>query len=176
MTRHEKNTPRITRMQNRPSQIQKPNTAMKNIRSLFLLPLLSAVLVTSCVVPRGPRHSPVLAGGFRVYSALPRDYVGGAYFLGGRYYSGGRYETGAFHDHGHAYHDRYFYSGRYYYGGRFENHGSPGHQQSAGRVVIRDSRDNRDHGDHGMNRGPANPGPMNRGSQPGPGPGPSRPF
>lgn len=149
---------------------------MKNIRPLFILPLLSAVLVTSCIVPPGPGRGPY-RGGFRIYSALPHGYVGDAYFLGGRYYSGGRYETGVFHDHGHAYHDRYFYSGRYYYGGRFENHAAPGHQPSAGRV---DHRDNRD---HGMKPGPTSPGPMNSGPMrsgsmtPGPQPGgASRPF
>ena len=147
---------------------------MRKIRPLFLLPLLSAVLVTSCIVPAGPGRG--LGGGFRIYSALPHGYVGGAYFHGGRYYSGGRYETGAFRDQGRSYHDRYYYSGRYYYGGRFENHAAPGHQPSAGRV---DGRGNRD---QGMNRGPASSGPASRGpaipgsANRGPQSGPPRPF
>lgn len=165
--RHQKNAPRDKRMPNRPPRTQTP--PMKPIRPSILLPLLSVVLVTSCVVPPGPGSAPV-ADGYHVYPVLPRGYVGGAYFLGDRYYAGGRYETGVFHVHGRAYHDRYYHGGRFYYGGRFENHGSPGHPQSSGRVDYRDDRDHHDHGDHGMNYSSGNPGPMNPGPQPIPGP------
>lgn len=94
---------------------------------LFFLSLLTAITMTSCVVPgdvsygRGYSSASV---GYRQYNTLPSGYVGDAYLYGGRYYSGGRYENGTFYNQGRSYNDRYYYNGQYYYGGTHQHHGS----------------------------------------------------
>lgn len=97
---------------------------MKLTRSLLLLPLISGLSLTSCLVadyPAGPRYS-ASSSGYGTYAVLPQNYSGDAYYHGGRYYSGGRYESGTFHDHGKSYSNRYYHDGRYYYGVRHERH------------------------------------------------------
>jgi len=97
------------------------------LKPLFLLSLLTAITMTSCVVPgdvsygRGYSSASV---GYRQYNTLPSGYVGDAYLYGGRYYSGGRYENGTFLNQGRSYNDRYYYNGQYYYGGTHQHYGN----------------------------------------------------
>lgn len=98
---------------------------MKHLRYLSLVALATSLGLTSCVVsdypPVGPRYTAPVSS-YGVYTVLPRDYRGDAYYHGGRYYSGGRYESGTFHDHGQTYSNRYYHDGRYYYGVRQERY------------------------------------------------------
>lgn len=56
---------------------------------------------------------------FNVYTTLPSDYDGDAYYYNGRYYAGGRYENGRYDYDGSRYSNRYYYDGRYIYGGKY---------------------------------------------------------
>lgn len=93
----------------------------------LLLPLVSSFLLASCVVPgyQGEGYHSSNGGGV-VYTTLPGNYSGDAYFYNGRYYSGGRYETGKYHSHGRTYGSRYYHKGQYYYGGNYQNHSRSG--------------------------------------------------
>jgi hypothetical protein len=100
---------------------------MKNhyrLISLFVAPLFASALLSSCIVPGYPDdgHYSSSGGGHVVYTSLPANYVGNAYFYNGRYYSGGNYQTGRYHDRGRAYTSRYYYQGKYYYGGNYQQH------------------------------------------------------
>ena len=110
---------------------------MKPSKLLFVLPLLAAIPMTSCVGP-GYLEPGVSSVGvnYSTYDALPPNYVGDSYYYGGRYYAGGRYESGQFHDHGRAYSDRYYHNGQYYYGGRHEQHGHPGGHDPRGGSIY----------------------------------------
>ena len=92
--------------------------------SLCLAPLFASALLSSCVVPGYPADGHESSNGsvHRVYTTLPTNYVGSAYFHNGRYYAGGSYQTGRYHDHGHSYSSRYYYNGQYYYGGNYQQH------------------------------------------------------
>lgn len=112
---------------------------MKLTRFLYFIPPVVALALTSCVVSDYPEERAVSSVGVRyqAYDALPRGYVGNAYYYGGRYYSGGNYERGRYYDQGREYSDRYYHSGQYYYGGRHEHHGGHESSQSPGYVQVR---------------------------------------
>ncbi|HBJ87969.1 MAG TPA: hypothetical protein DDZ88_29750 [Verrucomicrobiales bacterium] len=130
---------------------------MKLSQTLFVLPLLLAASITSCVDTGyygGPRSS---YGGASVgasrgyYTTLPSNYVGNAYYYNGRYYSGGNYQTGTYTYQGRTYNNRYYQNGQYLYGGVHQHHGptssrqhSSPTQQYQDRPDYRDSRDSRD--------------------------------
>lgn len=89
---------------------------------LLLLPLAASVVLSSCVDSGYSRYSgngryTTSASGYGVYSSLPRNYAGSAYFYGGRYYSGGTYQRGKYVHNGRTYQDRYVHNGKYLYGG-----------------------------------------------------------
>jgi hypothetical protein len=110
---------------------------MKLNQTLFVLPLLLAATITSCVDTGyygGPRQSyggASVSAGRGYYTTLPSNYVGSAYFYNGRYYSGGNYQTGNYTYQGRTYNNRYYQNGQYLYGGVHQHHGSPGSQHAS---------------------------------------------
>ena len=129
---------------------------MKLNQTFFVLPLLLAATITSCVDTGyygGPRQSyggASVSTGRGYYTTLPSNYVGSAYFYNGRYYSGGNYQTGNYTYQGRTYNNRYYQNGQYLYGGVHQHHGSPGSQphthstqQYQGGPGYRDPRDGR---------------------------------
>ncbi len=83
---------------------------MKLSQSLFVLPLLLAAPLSSCVDTG--------------YYSGPRPSYGSAYFYNGRYYDGGNYQTGVYSYQGRTYNNRYYQNGQYLYGGVHQHHGS----------------------------------------------------
>ena len=123
---------------------------MNTVKSIIVLALAS-VSLSSCVVsdyPGGPVVGSV-SSSFGVYDALPRTYVGDAYYYRNRYYYGGNYERGRYNYQGRQYTDRYNHGGQYYYGGRNEHHGNAGQQPT------RKYNHGDDHGDDRGARGRA---------------------
>ncbi len=125
---------------------------MKLNQTLFVLPLLLAAAITSCVDtghyggPRQPYGGASLSAGRGYYTTLPSNYVGNAYYYNGRYYSGGNYQTGTYTYQGRTYNNRYYQNGQYLYGGVHQHHGSTSTRQyQDGRPDYRDSRDGRDY-------------------------------
>jgi len=130
---------------------------MKIKQSLFILPLILSVSITSCVDQPGfagglgPRQSigggTMLGGGRGYYTTLPRNYVGDAYYYNGRYYSGGNYQTGNYNYQGRTYNNRYYQNGQYLYGGVHQHHGSPSslRHPSQGGIDYRDPRYSRNY-------------------------------
>ena len=131
---------------------------MKLSQSLFVLPLLLAASITSCVDTGyygGPRSSMgggvAVGGGRGYYTTLPSNYVGNAYYYNGRYYSGGNYQTGVYTYQGRTYNNRYYQNGQYLYGGVHRHYGSPSSHgspssyssQQQSRPDYRDPRDGR---------------------------------
>jgi hypothetical protein len=129
---------------------------MKLNPTLFVLPLLLAATITSCVDtgyyggPRQPYGGASVSTGRGYYTTLPSNYVGSAYFYNGRYYSGGNYQTGNYTYQGRTYNNRYYQNGQYLYGGVHQHHGSPDsqmHQHSSQQYqdgpAYRDPRDGR---------------------------------
>jgi hypothetical protein len=124
---------------------------MKLSQSLFVLPLLLAALLSSCVdtgyyggqSPSYGGASVVASRGY--YTTLPSNYVGSAYHYNGRYYSGGNYQTGVYSYQGRTYNNRYYQNGQYLYGGVHQHHGSqeqsrPDYRNSRGYSPRTDSR------------------------------------
>jgi hypothetical protein len=108
----------------------------------LLLPLIATGLLASCVVPahEGDGYYSSGGGGHVVYTTLPGNYVGDAYYYNGRYYSGGRYQTGRYHDGGRSYTSRYYYNGQYYYGGNYQRHAAKTARQDQSRDRERQNR------------------------------------
>ncbi len=116
-------------------------TTMKSRPSLFVLPLLLAATITSCVDTGsygGQRSSygggasyggSSYGGGRGYYTTLPPNYSGNAYYYNGRYYSGGNYQTGRYTYQGRTYTSRYYQNGQYLYGGTHQHHAGSGSQQ-----------------------------------------------
>lgn len=125
---------------------------MKLSHSLFVLPLLLAATITSCVDTgyyggTRPSYGGASVGVSRgYYTTLPRNYVGSAYFYNGRYYDGGNYQTGAYSYQGRTYNNRYYQNGQYLYGGVHQHHGPQATHGSLqqSRSDYRDPRYNRD--------------------------------
>jgi hypothetical protein len=114
---------------------------MKNhyrLISPLLAPLFATALLSSCVVPAiDDGHYSSNVSGHVVYTSLPANYVGSAYFYNGRYYSGGNYQTGRYHDRGRTYTSRYYYKGQYYYGGNYQQHAPRTARREQGRTDQR---------------------------------------
>ncbi len=79
--------------------------------TLLILPAITALSLTSCVVPAF--YDDPGGYGYGTYTALPGTYVGDAYYYGDRYYYGGRYESGRYYHQGRPYSNRYYHNGQY---------------------------------------------------------------
>jgi len=106
---------------------------MKITKPYYILPVLAAALMTSCVLPPLPQISlppifPFVGVGYG--NPYPNNNGGYVYYHQGRYYNGGRYEDGTYYYRGANYNGRYYRNGRYYYGGRHEYHDSNWQQQN----------------------------------------------
>lgn len=88
---------------------------------LLALPQVMASALTSCVTEyeQSTRLDRPARTGHKIYSALPPDYSGDAYYHNNLYYAGGRYEPGTYSHNGRTYDHRYLHDGNYLYGGDY---------------------------------------------------------